>query len=85
MLGSLDYRVMDKRLVSQPSSGDVRFFHEPDRAAALHVQGIVENFLLSHGWSLRLALLDRRGLFTSARPGLIEVWIPKAPESFEYR
>ena len=85
MLESLDYRVMDKRLVSPPSSGDVRFFHEPDRAAALHVQGIVEHFLLSHGWTLRLALLDRRGRFRSARPGLVEVWIPKPPESYEYR
>ena len=85
MLESLDYHVMDKRLVSQPSSGDVRFFHEPDRAAALHVQGIVENFLLSHGWSIRLALLDRRGRFRSARPGLVEVWIPKPPENVEYR
>ena len=85
MLESLDYRVMDKRLVSQPSSGDVRFFHEPDRAAAIHVQGIVENFLLSHGWSIRLALLDRGGRFRSARPGLVEVWIPKPPENVEYR
>jgi len=40
MLESLDYRVMDKRLVSQPSSGDVRFFYEPDRTAAVHVQSI---------------------------------------------
>jgi len=85
MLESLDYRVMDKRLVSQPSSGDVRFFYEPDRTAAVHVQSIVENFLLSHGWSTRLALLDRRGRFESARPGLVEVWISKAPANFEYR
>jgi len=85
MLESLDYRVMDKRLVSQPSSGDVRFFYEPDRTAAVHVQGIVENFLLSHGWSTRLALLDRRGRFESARPGLVEVWISKPPANFEYR
>jgi hypothetical protein len=85
MLESLDYRVMDKRLVGQPSSGDVRFFYEPDRTAAMHVQGIVENFLLSHGWSIRLAVLDRRGRFKSARPGLVEVWIPKPPANFEYR
>jgi hypothetical protein len=85
MLESLDYRVMDKRLVSQPSSGDVRFFYEPDRTAAVHVQSIVENFLLSHGWSTRLALLDRRGRFESARPGLVEVWISKPPANFEYR
>ena len=85
MLESLDYRVMDKRLVSQPSSGDVRFFFEPDRTAAVHVQSIVENFLLSHGWSTRLALLDRRGRFDSARPGLVEVWIPKPPANFDYR
>jgi hypothetical protein len=85
MLESLDYRVMDKRLVSQPSSGDVRFFFEPDRTAAVHVQGIVENFLLSHGWSTRLALLDRRGRFNGARPGLVEVWISKPPANFDYR
>jgi hypothetical protein len=84
MLQSLDYRVMDKRLVSQPTSGDVRFFYEPDRTAAVHVQSIVENFLLSHGWRSRLALLDRRGRFESARPGLVEVWIPKPPPDFQY-
>jgi len=83
MLESLDYRVMDKRLVNQPTSGDVRFFYEPDRTAAVHVQSIVENFLLSHGWSIRLALLDRRGRFESARPGLVEVWIPKPPPNVE--
>jgi hypothetical protein len=84
MLESLDYRVVDKRLVSQPSSGDVRFFYAPDRSAAVQVQSIVENFLLSHGWQARLALLDRRGRFESARPGLVEVWIPKPPASFDY-
>ena len=85
MLESLDYRVMDKRLVSQPSPGDVRFFYEPDRTAAVHVQSIVENFLLSHGWSMRLAVLDRRGRFRTAQPGLVEVWIPKSPSNVEYR
>ena len=85
MLESLDYRVMDKRLVSQSSSGDVRFFYEPDRTAAVHVQSIVENFLLSHGWSTRLALLDRRGRFKTARPGVVEVWIPKPLPNVEYR
>jgi hypothetical protein len=85
MLEALNYRVMDKRWVSHPSTGDVRLFYEPDRTAALHVQSIVENFLLSHGWSTRLALLDRRGRFNSVRPGLIEVWISKPPANFEYR
>ena len=84
MLESLDYRVVDKRLVSQPSSGDVRFFHAPDRTAAAHVQSIVENFLLSHGWSVRLSLLDRRGRFKMASPGLVEVWIPSPPPNLEY-
>jgi len=76
---------MDKRLVSQPSSGDVRFFYEPDRTAAVHVQSIVENCLLSHGWPIRLALLDRRGRFKTARPGVVEVWIPKPLPNVEYR
>jgi len=85
MLESLDYRVMDKRLVSQQTSGDVHFFYEPDRTAAVHVQSIVENCLLSHGWSTRLALLDRRGRFKTARPGVVEVWIPKPLPNVEYR
>jgi hypothetical protein len=84
MLASLDYRVMDKRLVSQASSGDVRFFFALDRTAAVHVQSVVENFLLSHGWPVRLALLDRCGRFENARPGLVEVWIPTPPPDVDY-
>jgi len=80
-----DRPLVDGIADSQPSSGDVRFFYEPDRTAAVHVQSIVENFLLSHGWSTRLALLDRRGRFKTARPGVVEVWIPKPLPNVEYR
>jgi len=76
VLETLDYRVSDKRLVTQPSTGDVRFFHAPDRTAAVDVKTIVETFLCSRAGGQTLALLDRRERFKHARPGLVEVWIP---------
>jgi hypothetical protein len=76
VLESMDYRVWDKRLVTQPSSGDVRFFHGGDETAAVHVKAIVENVLAGKGRDATLAVLDRRGRFKEARPGLVEVWVP---------
>jgi hypothetical protein len=76
VLASLDYRVHDRRLVTQPSAGDVRFFHEPDRTAAVHVKAIVESVLATRGRGESLALLDRRGRFPDAGPGLVEIWVP---------
>ena len=80
VLGALDYRVIDKRLVTQPTAGDVRFFHAADRTAAIDVKKIVETCLSSRSRSGTLKLLDRRGRFAEARPGLVEVWIP--PDSY---
>ena len=78
VLETLDYKVSDKRLVTQPSAGDVRFFHAPDRTAAVDVKTIVETFLCSRAGGYTLALLDRRERLKDARPGLVEVWIPAA-------
>jgi hypothetical protein len=76
VLESMDYRVWDKRRVTQPSAGDVRFFHDGDETAAVHVKAIVENVLAGKGRDATLAVLDRRGRFEEARPGLVEVWVP---------
>jgi hypothetical protein len=68
VLETLDYRVSDKRLVTQPSTGDVRFFHAPDRTAAVDVKTIVETFLCSRAGGQTLALLDRRERFQACAP-----------------
>jgi hypothetical protein len=76
LLGSLDYQVTDKRLVTQPTAGDVRYFHADDRHAAEHVKALVEQFLTTKRRTKRLGLLERIGRFDEARPGLVEVWLP---------
>jgi hypothetical protein len=76
VLRSFDYRVADERLVTQPTDGDVRFFFEDDRKAALHVKALAESVLATKGHVEPLALLDRRGRIPTAWPGLVEVWLP---------
>jgi hypothetical protein len=78
VLTAFDYRVVDKRLVTQPTTGDVRFFHAADRSAALHVKAVVDNVLAGRGSTETLAVLERVGRFPDARPGLVEVWLPRS-------
>jgi hypothetical protein len=81
VLRSFDYRVADERRVTQPTDGDVRFFFEDDRKAALHVKALAESVLATKGYDAPLALLDRRGRIRTAWPGLIEVWLPPHVET----
>jgi hypothetical protein len=81
VLRSFDYRVADERLVTQPTAGDVRFFFEDDRKAALHVKALAESVLATKGHAEPLVLLDRRGRIPTAWPGLIELWLPPRVET----
>jgi hypothetical protein len=81
VLRSFDYHVADERLVTQPTAGDVRFFFEDDRKAALHVKALAESVLATKGYGEPLELLDRRGRIPTAWPGLIELWLPPRLET----
>ncbi len=69
-----------KQKVTQPTEGDVRYFYEEDRAAALQVKQITERTLQQQRIEQSLKLRFLGGLAGKASRGQIEVWLPPLPE-----
>lgn len=61
-----------------PTAGDVRWFFLEDRISASAVQQIVEDRIAQEGYPLELEPLYRKPgkIGRSAKPGLVEVWLP---------
>jgi hypothetical protein len=71
------YQVPDTRLTSAKTAGDIRFFFPQDREDAARLKSAVEAELISRGYQISLALLERDGTkFQYAAPGKIEIWLP---------
>ncbi len=71
------YNVADKfQLVTQPTSGDVRYFYPDDKSNAENIKSIVERTLKQRGITESLELIFRENLAVKAPRGVIEVWLP---------
>jgi len=69
-----DYKVQGKQLVTQPTSGDVRYFYKEDADKAKEIMKVVEDALGRRGITLSLELRLPKG-FKVPR-GWFEVWLP---------
>ncbi|HEX2489896.1 MAG TPA: hypothetical protein VHR27_10850, partial [Blastocatellia bacterium] len=70
------------QLVTQPTTGDVRYFHKEDEAKATQVKEIVENTLRAGQIekTLELKPLLRLGVAKDVPREWIEVWLPTLPQ-----
>jgi tetratricopeptide (TPR) repeat protein/MinD-like ATPase involved in chromosome partitioning or flagellar assembly len=78
-----DYKVARGfQLVTQATTGDVRYFHQEDEANAAKVKEIVERTLKARGVEKTLELKPflRLGQIKDVPRGWIEVWLPPLPE-----
>ncbi len=73
------YPVPTRKLVTQKTQGDMRYFHEEDRSTVEGAKGIVEAELAKDGreTALDVIYLGDRPLFRDVPPGLIEIWIAR--------
>jgi tetratricopeptide (TPR) repeat protein/MinD-like ATPase involved in chromosome partitioning or flagellar assembly len=69
------------QLVTQATTGDVRYFHQEDEAKAAKVKGIVDKTLNARGIEKTLELKQflRLGMIKDVPQGWIEVWLPSLP------
>jgi tetratricopeptide (TPR) repeat protein len=69
------------QLVTQATTGDVRYFHQEDVAKATKVKEIVEKTLKGGGIEKTLELKQflRLGMIKDVPQGWIEVWLPSLP------
>lgn len=77
-----DYTVPEGfQMVTQPTTGDVRYFHQEDEAKATKIKEIVENTLKANRIekTLELKPLLRMGVTRGVPQGWIEVWLPSLP------
>jgi tetratricopeptide (TPR) repeat protein/MinD-like ATPase involved in chromosome partitioning or flagellar assembly len=70
------------QLVTQATTGDVRYFHQEDEVKATKVKEIVENALKASRIekTLELKQLLRLGVIKGVPRGWIEVWLPSLPQ-----
>jgi tetratricopeptide (TPR) repeat protein len=68
------------QLVTQATTGDVRYFYGDDESNAKMIKQIVENTLKENRIEQRIELLMPKGLSNSVPQGWIEVWLPSLPE-----
>jgi tetratricopeptide (TPR) repeat protein len=70
------------QLVTQATTGDVRYFHQEDEAKATKVKEIVEKTLKASRIekTLELKQLLRLGAIKGVPRGWIEVWLPSLPQ-----
>jgi tetratricopeptide (TPR) repeat protein len=72
-----DYKVQGKpQLVTQPTSGDVRYFYEEDAGKARDIKKLVEETLRRRGIQLSLELRFPKTLASRVPKGWFEVWLP---------
>jgi len=67
-------------LVTQPTTGDVRYFHSEDESNARTIKQIVEMTLNENRIEQRINLILVNSLSNSVPKGWIEVWLPSLPE-----
>jgi tetratricopeptide (TPR) repeat protein/cellulose biosynthesis protein BcsQ len=71
------YKVQGKpQLVTQPTSGDVRYFYEEDAGKARDLKKLVEEALRRRGVQLSLELRFPKTLASRVPKGWFEVWLP---------
>jgi cellulose biosynthesis protein BcsQ/Tfp pilus assembly protein PilF len=70
------YNVQGARLVTQETSGDVRYFYAEDQSDAASVEKIVEYSLKLKGIYLDIKNLSLVGRYPSVVHGTVEVWLP---------
>ncbi len=71
------YKVQGKpQLVTQPTSGDVRYFYEEDEVKAREIKKLVEEALRRRGIQLSLELRFPKSLASRVPKGWFEVWLP---------
>jgi len=76
-----NYTVAKKfELVTQATSGDVRYFHSEDESNARVIKQIVEKALKEKLIEQRINLIMPKDLSNSVPKGWIEVWLPPLPE-----
>ena len=73
------YRVPGRQLVTQPTQGDIRYYHDEDLPAVRQVANLVEHFLSENGHPLTLKPFDLGKQYPNIPKGIIEVWLPKKP------
>jgi tetratricopeptide (TPR) repeat protein len=67
-------------LVTQPTTGDVRYFHSEDESNARTIKQSVEMTLKENRIEQRINLILVNSLSDSVPQGWIEVWLPSLPE-----
>jgi len=76
-LSAKGYRVSGRQLVTQPTQGDIRYYHDEDLPAVQRVAKLVEQFLSENDRHLVLTRLDLTKQYPSIPMGVIEVWLPR--------
>jgi tetratricopeptide (TPR) repeat protein/MinD-like ATPase involved in chromosome partitioning or flagellar assembly len=66
-------------LVTQATTGDVRYFHSEDESNARTIKQVVEGTLKENRTEQRIELLSPKNLSNRVPPGWIEVWLPSLP------
>ncbi|HZF39972.1 MAG TPA: hypothetical protein VE715_14185, partial [Blastocatellia bacterium] len=74
------YTVADRfELVTQATTGDVRYFHQEDEANATRIKAIVEGMLKAGRIEKTLELKPVLKFGNRVPEGWIEVWLPSLP------
>jgi tetratricopeptide (TPR) repeat protein/MinD-like ATPase involved in chromosome partitioning or flagellar assembly len=66
-------------LVTQATTGDVRYFHSEDESNARTIKQVVEETLKENRTEQRIELLAPKNLSNRVPQGWIEVWLPSLP------
>ena len=69
-------KVQGTEYVTQPTTGDVRYFYPEDADKAAQIRAATQTFFNKQGSPLKIALRYPRGLTSKVARGWIEVWIP---------
>ncbi len=78
-LSAQGYAAPRKQKVTQPTSGDIRYFYPEDQAAAEKIKQTVQRNLQQQGIKQNLELTFLSSSAAKAPRGQIEVWLPPLP------
>lgn len=74
------YPIPGKELVAQETDGDIRYFHETDKAIAVQAKKIVESWLGERGIEQEVTVIGLVDQYPNVPRGVLELWLPALQE-----
>jgi hypothetical protein len=76
-LANAGFNIPGKELVTQPTKGDIRYFHEEEKDQATRLADLVQKTLAANGRDQAMTTLYLGRSFPSTSRNRFEVWIPR--------